>query len=73
MNLIKQGTCYEEFLEQINARDIEWFKRDHFGRIHFAWVSLNKKCHPLIRFRKFEQKAVQKLILLTLNPFLHLS
>jgi hypothetical protein len=69
MNLIKQGTCYEEFLEQINARDIEWFKRDHFGRILFAWVSLNKKCHPLIRFRKFEQESCAEIDIANSQPF----
>lgn len=69
MNMVKQGTSYEEFLEQINVRDIEWFKRDHYGRVHFAWVSLDKRCHPLIRFKKFEQESCAEIDIANSQPF----
>ncbi len=51
---IKSNYSYYRFLVGVKKREIEWYKRDKFGRIHFAYVSLNKKCRSLVKFHKYQ-------------------
>jgi hypothetical protein len=60
---------YHRYLHDINSRDIEWYKRDDYGRVHTAWVSLNKKCHSLIRFKGYEDDFIVEKDITNSQPF----
>lgn len=69
LNVERNGLSYFEYLEQLDNRDIEWFKRDYYGRVHFAWVSLNKRCHDLIRFKGFDDEYCDEVDIANSQPF----
>lgn len=51
----KNHYSYLEYLKRINSHDIEWFKRDDYGRFQYTWVNTNKKVNSLLRFKGLEQ------------------
>ncbi|RNI22651.1 hypothetical protein [Rufibacter latericius] len=56
-------------MELVNQRDIFWFKRDKYGRLHNPWVSLNKKGHPLIRFKGYDTERCGELDIANAQPY----
>lgn len=70
LDVKKYGYSYLNYLHQVSIRDIEWYSRDRYGRVHNAWVSLRKVCHPLIRFRGYDGYECKEVDIKNCQAFL---
>ncbi|EJF08885.1 hypothetical protein [Pontibacter sp. BAB1700] len=66
----KRGYSYLKYLYHVDGRDIEWYNRDNYGRVHNAWLSLRKVCHPLVRFKGFDEYECKEVDIKNCQAFL---